>query len=240
MLIGRRMLAAPLVLVLALALLGGCSDSNPSGPSTIVGCLHIGGSYIRVTGDPPQGFAEGASITIRYGSATGPIASGLEVDINDHPLAFYPPSGAYAGVVPALTPGDSLKLSISDGLGTISRTVLLPHPPSELELVGDSWDISGPSALNTLRWENPAVLGEAVVVRLYDYDGWNAVLLLDAASGDAGNSDFTIPNSQLAYYETLEGVGAVVAQMEYVGFPAGAGLSVLAATIHTWPVTSGE
>jgi hypothetical protein len=203
------MLATGIAIWLAVSIVVGCSTGNPSSPSGSVGCLYIGGDYLRLTGDPAQGFSEGAHIAIRHGSRTGRVASGLEVDINGHVLAF----------------------------------AQVPHAPSSLQLEGGSWDISGLSSVNRLSWDIPAELGQAVVVRLYDYDGLSSQLLLEIASGEPGYSSLTIPNSVLPYYETLAGVGAVVSQVDYAEFlgnPDDSMVAVHAGIMGTWPVSSRD
>ena len=222
------------------ALLAGCSDYSPCGPCTTVDRLHVQGKYVRVTGDPPQGVENGARITVRWRTQTGPVVSDLEVDINDYPLEFYPSGESYMGVVPALEPGDSLRLSVSDGSSSISRTVPVPYAPTDVQLVGGVWDISGPSALNRLEWSNPGVLGLAVVIQLYGFDGEDVVFIFEVISGEPDYTDFTISNRDVPGYADFLWIYALVAQMEYVQFPVGPGLTVLSGTIGEWPTSAGR
>ena len=238
-----RMLATGIAIWLAVSIVVGCSTGNPSSPSGSVGCLYIGGDYLRLTGDPAQGFSEGAHIAIRHGSRTGRVASGLEVDINGHVLAFAQSVGEYVGAVPGLAMGDTLRICVSEGADSVDQTIQVPHAPSSLQLEGGSWDISGLSSVNRLSWDIPAELGQAVVVRLYDYDGLSSQLLLEIASGEPGYSSLTIPNSVLPYYETLAGVGAVVSQVDYAEFlgnPDDSMVAVHAGIMGTWPVSSRD
>lgn len=233
-----RISTVALTTVAVAALLCACSNTSPSGPGTVVGCLHVRGSYVHVTGDPPQGYRNGAMIEVRYGSDTGPVAWKLDVDINGHSIDFDSLTGLYTGVVPSLAPGDSMTVTVSDGLGAISRTVSVPYAPSNLQLAGGIWDTSGPSVVNRLTWDNPAILGLTVAMQLYAHDGQELSFLYEL-QGEPTYSDLTLPNSWLGDYETFESVGALVAQKEYVAFPAGHGLAVLSGTVGEWPTSSG-
>jgi hypothetical protein len=165
------------------------------------------------------------------------------VDINGHALTFAQGAGEYVGVVPGLAMGDTFRTCVSDGVDSVSSTIQVPHAPSALQLDGGVWDISGPSSINRLTWEIPAQVGQAVVVQLYDYDGLSSQLLLEITSGEPGYASLTIPNSALPYYETLAGVGAVVSQVDYAGFPGNPDdsmIAVHAGVMGTWSVSSGD
>ena len=230
---------AGLIVVAAALLLTGCSDSGSCGPGTVLGDLYVYGNYVCTTGDPSQGLPNGARISIYHGSETGPVASDLEVEINEYRLTFDAATESYVGVVPALEPGDEVTVSISEGPVSLSRTVSVPHAPFDLQVLGDAWDISGSSTSNTVSWSNPAVLGTALDVHLFGFNGEDVVPMVHAMIGTPTYTELTFTNWQLSDYETLEWVSVLVAQMDRVEFPTGPGVEVLGVAIGEWQTVGG-
>ena len=230
---------AGLMIAAAALLLTGCSDSGSCGPGTSLADLYVYGECVCVTGDPPEGLPSGARISIYHGSETGPVASDLEVEINEYRLTFDAASESYVGAVPALEPGDEVTISVSEGRVSLSRTVSVPYAPFDLQVSGDAWDISGLSTTNTLTWSNPAVLGTALDVRLFGFNGEAVVPMVHAGIGTPTYTELIFTNWQLTDYETLEWVSVLVAQMVRVEFPTGPGVEILGGAIGEWQTVDG-
>jgi len=236
-----RSLVLGLCVVGAALLSSGCSDEGPAGPSTIVGDLYIGGIYLYFPAGRPDPFVNGAYVIVRDGSSTGPVVPGLTVTVNSHALTFDQSVGLYTGVAPNLVSGDNVTISVSDGLGSVSRTVQVPYAPTDLQLIGGVWNTSSAWATNTLSWDNPVVLGQGIIVYLYDYDGAEGDLIHWAESENPSAVTLTVANSALAYYQGMTSVAAIVGQVNYVLFPSnpsGSAVVVLAGDAGAWP-TSG-
>ena len=229
-----RTLMAGLMIVAAGIVFSGCSDSGPCDPGTLLADLYVYGEYVHFTGDPAQGLPNGAHISIYHGSETGPVASDLEVEINGYRLTFDVASESYVGVVPALEPGDELTISISEGPVSLSGTASVPHAPFDLQVTGDAWDISGPSATNTVTWSNPAVLGTALDVHLFGFNGEDLLPMGGMTTATTTLTELTYTNQFVVGYETLESMSVRVAQMVRVEFPTGHRVEVLGAEIGEW------
>ncbi len=230
---------AGLIILAAALLLTGCSDSGSCGPSAVLADLYVYGEYVCTAGDATQGLPSGARISIYHESETGPVVADLEVEINEHRLMFDAASESYVGVVPGLEPGDGLTISISEGPISLSRTVFVPYAPFDLQVPGDAWDISEPSSANTVSWSNPSVLGTALDIRLFGFDGEHVVPMVHATTWTPTRTEVTFTNWQLPDYETLEVVSVLVAQMVRVEFPTGPGVDILGAAIGEWQTVNG-
>lgn len=226
--------------VLVAGFVGGCSSSDsPSGPETIVGDLHITGSYFYVP-TPSARSASGALVVIRDGSSSGPVVSGLTVKVNDYTLEFNQAIGYYVGTAPNLTSGDDVTIRVSDGLGSVAQTVQVPYIPSNLQLTGGVWDTSWSWSTNTITWTNPVVLGQAIAASIYDYGGVNTQRLYWATSGFPHYESISITNYEMLYYTGITSILALVGQANYADFPnnpSGSRVVVLAAAVGNWPVS---
>ena len=228
-------------LALAATILAGCS-SSPCSPDSIVRDLYIGGDYYFHTTGRPASLHDGAYLVVREGDHTGPSVAFLSVSINGQLLDYDEASGYYEGVVADLACGDTMAFSIGDGLGTVSQSIRVPSPPTELTLAGGAWDVSGPGAINRLDWDNPPVLGSHVSVHIYDIDGEEATLIHSVKSDDPVVGDYTLPNSSLVYYEGISTIGVIVAQEHYAPFdenPGRSAIGVQACVSGSWPCVGG-
>jgi hypothetical protein len=234
----RALMAAGMLAALT-GSLGGCSDNGPSGQSTIVNDIYIGGDYYFIPAGPLAGMVNGAMIVVRDGGDTGPVVTDLSVEVNGQELSFDESTGYYTGIVDGLASGDDVTISVSDGLGTVSQTVQVPYAPSDLQLVGGAWDITGSSSTNQLTWNNPATVGQAIAINIYDYDGLDADRIYWGAMGNTQATFRTLSNSELDYYATLTSVAAIVAHSNYAFFsgnPDASAVVVLGCATGTWPV----
>ena len=177
--------------------------------------------------------------TPRDGGSGGPAVDGLTVSVNGQELSYSAGSGAYSGVIPAVPAGDDLTVSVSDGLGTVSRTAQVPHEAANVALQGGAWDTSGAAAENTLTWDNPVVLGEALGVFVYDQYSRDVSCVYELYDGDPEDETLTISNSELSYYD-LESAICLVGQVNYVDFednPGDSRVMVFAGSWDEWPVS---
>jgi len=218
--------------------IGGCSSDSPSGPDSVVGDLFIGGIYHYYPGGPPSRGVNGALVMVKDGAHDGPVVSGLTVKINGQELAFQQSTGYYTGVAPTVTSGENVTLSVSDGLGTLSRTAQVPYCPSDLALNNGAWDTSSSFATNTLTWDNPVSYGQSVGVYIYDDVGGDLESVFSGFNNDATADAITLYNWQLDYYD-LTSVICMVGQVNYVYFednPDDSAVVVITGLWGGWPV----
>ena len=138
----------------------GCRcDPTDDGGIGISGALQIQQALLGVCGGHAGEEAAGglrveqeliARIFRRHGSRTGRVASDVDVVINGRALTFAQSAGEYVGVVPGLAMGDTLRICVRYGGGSVCEAIQVPHAPAELQLEGGSWDVSGASAINRL------------------------------------------------------------------------------------------
>jgi len=238
----KQSLAVLVAVLVVIAIFGiGCSSSSPSGPDSIVGDLWIGGAYYYYPDGGPTRATNGALVIVRDGGETGPVVSGLTVKIGGATLAYQQATGYYTGLVPGLVSGQDVRLSVSDGLGTTSKAVQVPFALSDLSVDGGAWDITSLFTTNTVRWDNPTVVGQELFVFFYDYVGSGTTYLGSTWSSNAYNESVTVSNSLLNYYSSISTMRCVALQVNRSAFanhPTGSEFLVLAGDWADWPVVS--
>jgi hypothetical protein len=141
-----------------------------------------------------------------------------------------------------LVSGQDVSLSVSDGLGTASKSVQVPFALTDLSVDGGAWDISSAFTSNTVRWDNPVVVGQELFIYFYDYDGSGTTYLGGATSDNAYNESITVYNSLLNYYSTITTMRCVALQVNrstFADHPEGSEFLVLAGDWGDWPVVGG-
>ena len=167
-----------LLLVLAAAVLAGCSSvRSPSGPVSVRD-IRVWGIYYYFPGGAPTGITGGVEISIW--ECGGERVPDLTVLIHGHELEYQSATQTYTGVVSGLASGQDIVISISDGSDSISDSARVPYRISSPQLEGGSWDCSSEAATNRWSWTNPASTSWYVAHRIYDYDGESGTPVFDS------------------------------------------------------------
>ena len=240
----RRAAYRPAVPVLAVvvivATLGGCS-SNPSSPSSPLGSYYIAAEYCYCPAADPPGVSTGAFVSVRDGSSGGPYVDGLDVTFGGVGLV-QTQYGYYWNAVNVLA-GRSYAFSVSTGGRTlVSQSEIVPYAPFSLVISGGQWDASEYTASNALSWQNPATIGDDILLKIYDWNGHSAELLYSGYLGDAAATSTTISNQQLSYFQGIDTIRCLVYQCNWEPFadqPYSSYALIASGTYADWPVSEG-
>jgi len=235
----RNFVLASLVTVL-LYILVGCS-SNSTGPSSVLDNYYIAGVYRYCPAGDPPGVASGAAVWVRDGSASGPDVDGLNVTFNGAYLEHLY-TGYYWNPVNVAAGGTGTFAIGTGSRASISQSATVPYAPFSLTISGGQWDVSEYTATNQISWQNPAQLGDDILVIAYDWDGQSAEWLYQGYVGDSSATTTTISNQQLSYFQGISSIRCVVYQTNGASFdgqPSGSYVMIGSGTYADWTVNAG-
>ncbi len=203
--------------------------------------LWIAGYYYHYTyGSPPSQY-RGAHVLIREKNDRGVPVPNVSVTIDEWDLSYEPSISAYTGSAGEIISGDSLTLAVRSGEDTVSATTAVPFSPTQLFLRSAIWNVSEPHIGNTLRWTNPAVLGEGIVVYIYSEIDYKHYLLWYGGTEHSESDYLTVYNHEIPYYSDLTSLTALVCQANQTTFtdnPAGSAFTILAGVWGSWQASA--
>jgi hypothetical protein len=197
-----------------------CSDS-PSSPEAgrTVDDLWFDGGYDLYPASARDQLESGAALIVHEGAGTGPTVDDITVIMNADTLSYNPTTERYEGVVPGLLEGDDLTITLIDGTSWLSKTLTVPYAPTNLSLSNNTWDFSSGDAENVLMWDNPQMLGQYLVVLIWDNDGATRRLMYYDESDEVTSTSKTIQTSELWYTSPPDEVMCVVWQKNQIFLP---------------------
>jgi hypothetical protein len=202
-----------------------CGSTGPSGPDDSQE-LWIHGYYANLTTTPRVTWST-CVMDVRLGDASGEPVGGLTVSCNGEALPYS--MGVYEIELTPVAPGGQVTFIVAGAGPQLTATLVVPDPPSNLELVGGTWDFSDPGGSNTLTWENPATVADSILVCLvaqgphsWDIFGHSVLLPPDATSA-------TIPNTDVPTFGYAYRIEAGVFQINEGQFATHPGESLLSA-----------
>jgi hypothetical protein len=175
-------------------------------------------------------------IYVLSGGADGDPVTGLDVTCNGEPLQFESPS--YAADFLLIQPGADATFAVSDGRDSVTLTMEVPDPPTQLSLLEGSWDFSAPGGTHTLTWENPDATADSVLVTVVGLGTHPIDVHVHRVRLPASSTQVTLSNADMTDFTTATQVQCAVARGSQGAFPGHSGGSVMwvqAAMVRSWP-----
>ncbi|MBD3348994.1 MAG: hypothetical protein GF400_07340 [Candidatus Eisenbacteria bacterium] len=184
------------VLLLTVAVVSsGCGNSNPGGSEDeSPDGLWVRGYYANFVDESRVAVAS-CSVDVRMGDSDGEAVSDLTVSCNGEEL-FYS-QGVYTSDLTDVAPGGDVVFVISNARDEYTGVVVVPDPPTGLQLAEGSWDFDDPSGSHTLTWDCAATVADSIMVFLVGTGphSWNVVAYTKYVPCAA--TELTIQNSNL-------------------------------------------
>ena len=181
-----------LLLVAALVIFG-CGGSNPGGLEDSEE-LWIRGYYAHVV-DKSRVAIVSCSVDIRTGGPDGEPVSGLAVTCNGEELWYN--GGVYTLDLTDVPPGGDVIFVVSGSRARYTGAVVVPDPPTGLQLSEGAWDFSAPTGSHTLLWDPAVADADSILVSLVGTGPHPWSIASHSRYVPSGATQLTIENADL-------------------------------------------